>query len=61
MSAHLGQALNAFVDGELDAAHEDEVLAHLAWCGGCREEVPTLDAEVPTLPRSGTTSANEDR
>jgi anti-sigma factor RsiW len=39
VSAHLGQALNAFVDGELDAVRENEVLTHLAWCGGCREEV----------------------
>ena len=42
MTAHLGQALNAFVDGELDSVREDEVLTHLAWCGGCREEVEAL-------------------
>ncbi|MFN2536934.1 MAG: anti-sigma factor [Mycobacteriales bacterium] len=42
MSAHLGQALNAFVDGELDGSRENEVLAHLAWCASCRSEVQAL-------------------
>ena len=42
MSAHLGQALNAFVDGELDQSREDEVLTHLAWCSSCRSEVQAL-------------------
>jgi anti-sigma factor RsiW len=39
MSAHLGPAVTAFVDGELDHARREEVLAHLAHCGSCRSEV----------------------
>ena len=39
MSAHLGPAVTAFVDGELDHPRREEVLAHLAHCGACRAEV----------------------
>jgi anti-sigma factor RsiW len=53
MSAHLGQALNAFVDGELDRPHEDEVLTHLAWCGGCRQEVEALRGFKAALRQTG--------
>jgi anti-sigma factor RsiW len=42
VSVHLGSALNAFVDGELDAQRESEVLAHLAWCRECSSEADAL-------------------
>jgi anti-sigma factor RsiW len=42
MTSHLGPALNAFVDGELDGARENDVLTHLAWCSSCRSEVEAL-------------------
>ena len=42
MSQHLGSALNAFVDGELDLQRESEVLAHLAWCPACSAEADAL-------------------
>jgi anti-sigma factor RsiW len=42
MSAHLGPAVTAFVDGELDHSRRDEVLAHLTHCDPCRTEVEGL-------------------
>lgn len=42
MSAHLGPAVTAFVDGELDHGRRDEVLAHLTHCDPCRAEVDAL-------------------
>lgn len=42
MTRHLGGALTAFVDGELDHARRDEVLVHLAHCVDCRTEVEFL-------------------
>ncbi|MCW2600492.1 MAG: putative rane protein [Frankiales bacterium] len=42
MSAHLGHAATAFVDGELDDGRRDEVLGHLAHCMSCRSEVEVL-------------------
>ncbi|MGB8650315.1 MAG: zf-HC2 domain-containing protein [Mycobacteriales bacterium] len=42
MSAHLGPAVTAFVDGELDDARREEVLGHLAHCAPCRGEVDAL-------------------
>ncbi|MCU1593653.1 MAG: putative transrane anti-sigma factor [Frankiales bacterium] len=42
MSAHLGHAVTAFIDGELDHTRRDEVLAHLTHCDGCRAEVEAL-------------------
>jgi anti-sigma factor RsiW len=42
MSRHLGGALTAFVDGELDVAAHEEVLIHLAACASCRSEVELL-------------------
>ena len=52
MSAHLGHAVTAFVDGELDHDRRDEVLAHLAHCTPCRAEVDGLRLLKSTL-RSG--------
>ena len=37
-------ALSAFVDGELNDAERDEVLAHLETCEGCREYLAELTA-----------------
>jgi len=42
MSAHLGHAVTAFVDGELDHNRRDEVLGHLTHCLSCRSEVDAL-------------------
>lgn len=59
MSAHLGPAVTAFIDGELDHARRDEVLTHLAHCTPCRTEVEALRrlksalrgaAEAPLVP-----------
>lgn len=57
MSHHLGPAVTAFVDGELDHARREEVLGHLTHCGTCREEVETLRrlksalrAQEPSVP-----------
>ncbi len=59
MSAHLGLAVTAFIDGELDHARRDEVLAHLIHCPACRAEVDALrrfkgvlrgEAEAPPVP-----------
>ena len=53
MTAHLGPALNAFVDGELDPSSENEVLAHLAWCASCRTEVEALRGFKAALRQTG--------
>jgi anti-sigma factor RsiW len=57
MSAHLGLAVTAFVDGELDHRKRDEVLAHLTHCSPCRAEVDglrrfkqTLRVAAPAVP-----------
>lgn len=42
MSAHLGRALTAYVDGELDHARRNEVQVHLAHCAACRVELDGL-------------------
>lgn len=42
MSRHLGGALTAFVDGELDHGTREQVLIHLAHCASCRSEVELL-------------------
>ena len=39
MSDHLGERLTLLVDGRLDHAERERVLAHLAHCGSCRHEV----------------------
>jgi anti-sigma factor RsiW len=59
MSAHLGPAVTAFIDGELDHSRREEVLAHLAHCTSCRAEIDGLRrfkaalrgaAEAPAVP-----------
>jgi anti-sigma factor RsiW len=57
VSAHLGPAVTAFIDGELDHGRRDEVLAHLTHCLSCRAEVESLRrlkqalrAESPVVP-----------
>jgi anti-sigma factor RsiW len=57
MSAHLGPAATAFVDGQLDHRRRDEVLAHLIHCDPCRREVQalrdfkdSLRAAAPVVP-----------
>ena len=39
MNDHLGERLTLLVDGRLDHAERERVLAHLAHCGPCRHEV----------------------
>ena len=46
---HLGPAVTAFVDGELDHETRDEVLAHLTWCVPCQSEVDALRLLKSTL------------
>jgi anti-sigma factor RsiW len=57
MSNHLGLAVTAFIDGELDHTRREEVLAHLTHCTACREEVEglrvlkaALRSAAPTMP-----------
>ena len=57
MSAHLGPAATALVDGELGHDRREEVLAHLAHCVDCRVEVEvlrtvkaSLRAAAPSMP-----------
>lgn len=52
MSAHLGPAATAFVDGQLDHRQRDEVLAHLLHCLPCRDEVEGLRALKSSLHRA---------
>ena len=59
MTGHLGAALNAFVDGELDAARENEVLTHLAWCSACRSEVEALRGFKAALRQTGPCLPND--
>lgn len=49
MTRHLGGALTAFVDGELDHGHREEVLVHLSHCAACRFEVDVLRGLKATL------------
>ncbi len=42
--SHPGQWLSALIDGELDGAQRDRVLAHLAGCDSCRRECAALRA-----------------
>lgn len=42
MSTHLGRALTAYVDGELDVARREEVQVHLAHCAQCRQDLAAL-------------------
>lgn len=39
MNDHLGERLTLLVDGRLDHAERERVLAHLTHCGPCRHEV----------------------
>jgi anti-sigma factor RsiW len=57
MNRHLGVALTAFVDGELDDDGREEVQVHLAHCPSCRGDLQllrslksTLRAEPQTAP-----------
>src|SRR3954463_15552452 len=45
--------LNAFIDGELDAANTAQLEAHVAGCGGCREEIDRLRAVHDALSTPG--------
>lgn len=50
---HQGDALSAFVDGELSSREERRVLAHIEWCEECRDElggIQEVRAAVRALP-----------
>ncbi|MCU1586919.1 MAG: putative transrane anti-sigma factor [Frankiales bacterium] len=49
MTAHLGPAATAFVDGQLDHRRRDEVLAHLLHCAQCRADVRAVRALKDSL------------
>jgi anti-sigma factor RsiW len=53
MTAHLGPAATAFVDGQLDHRQRDEVIAHLLHCPGCKDEVDGLRALKGSLRAGG--------
>jgi anti-sigma factor RsiW len=59
VSRHLGGALTAFVDGELDHGAREQVLVHLAHCVACRTEVGLLRG-LKTALRSEHTQAPDD-
>ena len=42
MKRHLGERLSALIDGELNDAQRERVLAHLARCEDCRREAGAL-------------------
>lgn len=60
MSAHLGRALSAYVDGELDATRREEVAVHLAHCPQCREEATALRLVKGVLQRETPLSCPDD-
>jgi len=60
MSAHLGRALSAYVDGELDATTREEVAVHLAYCAQCREEAAGLRLVKGVLRREAPLSCPDD-
>lgn len=49
MNRHLGVALTAFVDGELDHDRREEVQVHLAHCASCRGDLQLLRGLKSTL------------
>jgi anti-sigma factor RsiW len=53
MSAHLGLAVTAFVDGELEHSRREEVLAHLTHCATCRDEIAAVRRLKSALRGSG--------
>jgi anti-sigma factor RsiW len=59
VSRHLGGALTAFVDGELDHASREHVLIHLSHCASCRTEVDLLRGLKDAL-RTEPSSAPDD-
>lgn len=59
MSRHLGGAVTAFVDGELDHSSREQVLIHLSHCAACRDEVDLLRGLKAAL-RSEPTQAPDD-
>lgn len=60
MSAHLGRALSAYVDGELDHARREEVAVHLAHCQQCRDEAAVLRRVKGALRTDGALPAPDD-
>lgn len=50
---HLGDAISAYLDGEMDAIERDRADTHLADCARCSEDLATIAAvreRVRTLP-----------
>jgi len=60
MSAHLGPAATAFVDGQLDHRRRDEVLAHLTHCPACRADVDAVRRLKASLQVAGVPPLSSD-
>jgi anti-sigma factor RsiW len=56
--SHLGQRLSALIDGELNHAQRERVLAHLARCEPCRREATALRALKQRMHALGEATAN---
>ena len=56
--SHLGQRLSALIDGELNHAQRERVLAHLARCEPCRCEVAALRVLKQRMHALGEATAN---
>lgn len=52
MTNHLGERINALVDGELDHTERDRLLGHVADCQPCRSELDVLRKIKARLARS---------
>jgi anti-sigma factor RsiW len=55
---HLGHRLSALIDGELNHAQRERVLAHLARCEPCRREAAALRALKQRMHALGEATAN---
>lgn len=60
MSAHLGPALSAYLDGELGHVRREEVAVHLAHCAACREDAGALRRLKGVLRGDVATSTPDD-
>jgi anti-sigma factor RsiW len=56
--SHLGHRLSALIDGELNHAQRERVLAHLARCEPCRREATALRVLKQRMHALGEATAN---
>jgi anti-sigma factor RsiW len=59
MRRHLGERLSALIDGELNGAQRERVLAHLARCEDCRREAAALRLLKRRMHTLGDTAAGD--